>query len=264
MLYHSTSEYKNVIEKGMKDMSGHSKWSNIKRKKEKTDGERAKVFTKLGREIAVIVKAGGADPASNARLKDIIAKAKSNNMPNDNIQRCIKKAAGDGEGENFEEITYEGYGPSGVAVMVKTLTDNRNRTAADMRHYFDKYGGNLGTSGCVSFMFERKGIIAVEKENVSDEDTLTMVALEAGALDISDSEEVFEIITAPEDVWKVSESIENEGIKVADSEDTYVPVTTVTLTEADDIKNMNKLIEMLEDDDDVQDVFHNWENESEE
>lgn len=240
-------------------MSGHSKWNNIKRKKEKTDGERAKIFTKLGREIAVIVKMGGPDPASNARLKDIIAKAKSNNMPNDNIQRCIKKAAGDGDADNYEDITYEGYGPSGVAVMVKTLTDNRNRTAADMRHYFDKYGGNLGTTGCVSFMFERKGIIAVDKENISDEDEFTMAALEAGALDISDEDECFEVITAPEDVWNASEALANAGIEVSDSEDTFVPVTTVTLTDEEQIKNMNKLIEMLEDDDDVQDVYHNWE-----
>ena len=237
----------------------HSKWNNIKRKKEKTDGERAKVFTKLGREIAVIVKMGGPDPASNARLKDIIAKAKSNNMPNDNIQRCIKKAAGDGDADNFEDITYEGYGPSGVAVMVKTLTDNRNRTAADMRHYFDKYGGNLGTTGCVSFMFERKGIIVVDKENISDEDEFTLAALEAGALDISDEDDCFEVMTEPEKVWEVSEALTNAGIEVADSEDTYAPVTTVTLTEEEQIKNMNKLIEMLEDDDDVQDVYHNWE-----
>ncbi|MDP4133709.1 MAG: YebC/PmpR family DNA-binding transcriptional regulator [Bacillota bacterium] len=239
-------------------MSGHSKWNNIKRKKEKTDGERAKIFTKLGREITVIVKMGGADPGSNARLSDIIAKAKSNNMPNDNIQRCIKKAAGDGDNDNYEEIVYEGYGPAGVAVMVSTLTDNRNRTAADMRHYFDKYGGNLGMSGCVSFMFERKGIIAVEKESVSDEDELTMAALEAGALDIKDSDDCFEIITESDDVWNVREALENAGITILDSEDARVPVTTVTLTDEEHIKNMNKLIEMLEDDDDVQDVYHNW------
>ncbi len=239
-------------------MSGHSKWNNIKRKKEKTDGERAKIFTKLGREIAVIVKMGGPDPNANARLKDIIAKAKSNNMPNDNIQRCIKKAAGEGEGDNFEDITYEGYGPNGVAVMVKTLTDNRNRTAANMRHYFDKYGGNLGTSGCASIMFERKGIILVEKENVKDEDEFTMAALEAGALDISDSDECFEVITEPTEVWTVSEALVNAGITVADTEDTFVPVATVELADPDHLKNMTKLIEMLEDDDDVQDVYHNW------
>ncbi len=245
-------------------MSGHSKWNNIKRKKEKTDGERAKIFTKLGREIAVIVKMGGPDPNANARLKDIIAKAKSNNMPNDNIQRCIKKAAGEGEAENFEDITYEGYGPNGVAVMVKTLTDNRNRTAANMRHYFDKYGGNLGTSGCASIMFERKGIILVEKENVSDEDELTMAALDAGALDIQDNDDYFEIITEPTDVWTVSETLTNAGITVSDTEDTFVPVTEVELTDADHLKNMTKLIEMLEDDDDVQDVYHNWDEPDEE
>lgn len=240
-------------------MSGHSKWNNIKRKKEKTDGERAKIFTKLGREIAVIVKMGGPDPSSNARLKDIIAKAKSNNMPNDNIQRCIKKAAGDGDGDNFEDITYEGYGPAGVAVMVKALTDNRNRTAADMRHYFDKYGGNLGTAGCVSFMFERKGIIVVDKEKVADEDEFTMAALEAGALDINDNDDCFEVICDADEVWNVSEALNAAGIEPDDTEDTYVPVTTVALTDPDQIKNMNKLIEMLEDDDDVQDVYHNWE-----
>lgn len=245
-------------------MSGHSKWNNIKRKKEKTDGERAKIFTKLGREIAVIVKMGGPDPNANARLKDIIAKAKSNNMPNDNIQRCIKKAAGEGEAENFEDITYEGYGPNGVAVMVKALTDNRNRTAANMRHYFDKYGGNLGTNGCASIMFERKGIIIVEKENVADEDELTMAALDAGALDISDNDDCFEIITEPSDVWNVSEALTNAGVTVADTEDTYAPVATVELTDPDQIKNMTKLVEMLEDDDDVQDVYHNWDEPDEE
>ena len=245
-------------------MSGHSKWNNIKRKKEKTDGERAKIFTKLGREIAVIVKMGGPDPNANARLKDIIAKAKSNNMPNDNIQRCIKKAAGEGEGDNYEDITYEGYGPNGIAVMVKALTDNRNRTAANMRHYFDKYGGNLGTNGCASIMFERKGIIVVEKENVADEDELTMAALDAGALDIQDNDDCFEIITEPADVWNVSETLTNAGITVADTEDTYAPITTVELTDPDQIKNMTKLVEMLEDDDDVQDVYHNWDEPDEE
>ncbi|MDO5478817.1 MAG: YebC/PmpR family DNA-binding transcriptional regulator [Clostridia bacterium] len=245
-------------------MSGHSKWNNIKRKKEKTDGERAKIFTKLGREIAVIVKMGGPDPNANARLKDIIAKAKSNNMPNDNIQRCIKKAAGEGEADNYEDITYEGYGPNGIAVMVKALTDNRNRTAANMRHYFDKYGGNLGTNGCASIMFERKGIIIVEKENVADEDELTMAALDAGALDISDNEDCFEIITEPADVWNVSEALTNAGVTVADTEDTYAPITTVELTDPDQIKNMTKLVEMLEDDDDVQDVYHNWDEPDEE
>lgn len=245
-------------------MSGHSKWNNIKRKKEKTDGERAKIFTKLGREIAVIVKMGGPDPNANARLKDIIAKAKSNNMPNDNIQRCIKKAAGEGEADNYEDITYEGYGPNGIAVMVKALTDNRNRTAANMRHYFDKYGGNLGTNGCASIMFERKGIIVVEKENVADEDELTMAALDAGALDITDSDDCFEIITEPADVWNVSETLTNAGITVADTEDTYAPITTVELTDPDHIKNMTKLVEMLEDDDDVQDVYHNWDEPDEE
>ena len=238
-------------------MSGHSKWSNIKHKKEKSDAQRAKIFTKLGREITVIVKQGGPDPESNSKLRDVIAKAKSNNMPNDNIARCIKKAAGDSAADNYEEIVYEGYGPKGVAVIVEALTDNRNRTAADMRHYFDKYGGNLGTSGCVTFMFDQKGIILVNKEG-ADEDEVMMTALDAGADDFSaEEEEVFEITTPPYEVGTVREALENAGYTIESAEASRIPQTEVTLTDEEDIKNMNKLIEMLEDNDDVQNVYHN-------
>ena len=245
-------------------MSGHSKWANIKNKKEKADSARGKIFTKIGREIAVAVKAGGANPDGNARLRDVIAKAKAANIPNDNIERSIKKAAGEGDTANYESLVYEGYGAGGVAIVVEALTDNRNRTAGEMRHYFDKFGGNLGQTGSVGFMFERKGIIIVEKENVADEDELTMAALDAGALDISDNEDCFEIITEPADVWNVSEALTNAGVTVADTEDTYAPITTVELTDPDQIKNMTKLVEMLEDDDDVQDVYHNWDEPDEE
>ena len=237
-------------------MSGHSKWSNIKHKKEKSDAQRAKIFTKIGREISVIVKAGGPDPEVNGKLKDVIAKARANNMPNDNVQRCIKKAAGDQGADNYEEIVYEGYGPSGVAVIVETLTDNRNRTAADMRHYFDKYGGNLGQSGCVTFMFDTRGVIVVEAEG-ADEETLMMEALEAGADDFSAEEDFFEIVTAPEAFGAVREAIEKGGYKIASAEIMRLPQTTVTLSDEEDLKKMNKLIEVLEDNDDVQNVFHN-------
>ena len=192
-------------------MSGHSKWSTIKRKKEKTDNARAKVFTKIGREIAVAVKAGGPDPAGNSKLKDVIAKAKAANMPNDNIERVIKKSAGEGNGDNYDEIVYEGYGPSGIAIIVETLTDNRNRTAADVRHYFDKFGGNMGQSGCVSFMFNRQGNIVIEKDGV-DEDALLETALEAGAIDmVTEEEEVFEVRTEPNDVGTVNDALAAAG-----------------------------------------------------
>lgn len=241
-------------------MAGHSKWSNIKHRKEKSDAQRAKIFTKLGREITVCVKSGGPDPEVNSKLKDVIAKARANNMPNDNIMRCIKKAAGELSSDNYEEIIYEGYGPGGVAVMVETLTDNRNRTAGDMRHYFDKYGGNLGQTGCVAFMFDRKGIIVVEKEGV-DEDALMMEALDAGAEDFEAEEEVFEISTSPEDLGRVREALEAKGYNILSAEVMRIPQTTTTLTDEEDIKNMNKLIFMLEDNDDVQNVYHNCENE---
>ncbi len=237
-------------------MSGHSKWSNIKHKKEKSDAQKAKIFTKLGREMSVIVKAGGPDPESNSKLKDVIAKAKANNMPNDNIARCIKKAAGDTTADNYEEIVYEGYGPGGVAVIVEALTDNRNRTAADMRHYFDKYGGNLGQTGCVTFMFDKKGVILCEKEGV-DEDELMMQALDAGADDFSGEDEYFEIVTAPEAFSQVRSAIEDAGFAIASAEIMQIPQTTVELKTEEDLKNMNKLIEMLEDNEDVQEIYHN-------
>ena len=241
-------------------MSGHSKWNNIKNKKEKSDSQRAKIFTKIGREIAVAVKAGGPDPANNAKLKDVIAKAKSLNVPNDNIDRSIKKAAGDGDGSNYESITYEGYGPSGVAVIVETLTDNRNRTASSMRHYFDKFGGNLGQVGCVGFMFDKKGIIIIDNEEKEiDEETLMMQALDAGAADFVAEDAYFEISTEPDDFTAVCDALENNGYKFASAQVENVPQTTVTLTSEDDIKNMNKLIDALEEDDDVQDIYHNWE-----
>ncbi len=238
-------------------MSGHSKWSTIKRKKGANDAQRAKIFTKISREITVVVKSGGPDPDSNSKLKDIMAKARANNMPNDNIMRTIKKAAGENDGDNYEEIVYEGYGPSGVAVIVETLTDNRNRTAADMRHYFDKYHGNLGQSGCVSFMFDKKGVILIEKEDGIDEDSLMMEALDAGAEDFSFEDGIFEIDTAPESFGAVREALE-KSYTLASAEVSMIPQTTVDLTNEDDVKNMGKLLEMLEDDDDVQNVYHNW------
>lgn len=240
-------------------MSGHSKWSNIKHKKEKSDAQRAKVFTKIGREIAVVVKSGGSDPASNAKLRDVLAKARANNMPNDNIQRCIKKAAGEGAADNYENIRYEGYGPSGVAVIVETLTDNRNRTAGNVRYYFDKCKGNMGNTGCVTFMFDQKGIIIVEKESGADEDSLMMDALDAGADDMNVDEDFFEILTSPEAFSEVRDALEDKNYTMASAEIQMIPQTTVTLTDPDDVKFMTKLIDMLEDDDDVQDVYHNWE-----
>ena len=241
-------------------MSGHSKWSTIKRKKEKTDNARAKVFTKIGREIAVAVKAGGPDPAGNSKLKDVIAKAKAANMPNDNIERVIKKAAGEGSGDNYDEIVYEGYGPSGIAIIVETLTDNRNRTAADVRHYFDKFGGNMGMSGCVSFMFTRQGVILFEKEGI-DEDQLMEDALEAGAVDFIAEDEIFDVRTEANDMGAVRDDLEAKGYKFVSAEVEYVPSTYTTLTNPDDIKNMGRMLEMFEENDDVQNVYHNWENE---
>lgn len=241
-------------------MSGHSKWSTIKRKKEKTDGQRAKVFTKIGREIAVAVREGGPDPSSNSKLKDVIAKAKANNVPNDNIERIIKKASGDGNADNYEEIVYEGYGPSGIAVIVEALTDNRNRTAADVRHYFDKYGGNMGQTGCVSFMFTKQGVILIEKEDV-DEEKLMEDALEAGASDFLTDDDVFDIRTEVSDLGAVRDALEAAGYTFVSAEVEYVPSTYTTLTNEDDIKNMSKILEMFEDNDDVQAVWHNWENE---
>ncbi|MEI6579468.1 MAG: YebC/PmpR family DNA-binding transcriptional regulator [Eubacteriales bacterium] len=241
-------------------MSGHSKWSTIKRKKEKTDNQRAKIFTKIGREIAVAVKEGGADPTVNAKLKDAIAKGKANNVPNENLERIIKKAAGEGNGLTYEDIIYEGYGPSGIALIVETLTENRNRTAADVRHYFDKYGGNMGQSGCVSYMFSRQGVLAVEQEGV-DEDKLMEAALEAGAIDFLTEDGVFDIRTEPSDFGAIRDELEAKGYTFLSAEIEYVPSVYTKLTSEDDIKNMNKMLEMFDDNDDVQAVWHNWESE---
>lgn len=238
-------------------MSGHSKWNNIKRKKEKTDAAKAKIFTKIGREISVIVKTGGANPNENSKLKDAIAKAKAANVPNDNIERIIKKAAGDGEANNYEELTYEGYGPSGVAVVVEALTDNRNRTAGEMRHYFDKCGGNLGQSGSVTFMFDRKGIIRIETEG-RDEDTVMEDALEAGAEDFNSDGDVFEIATDPNEIGAVREALEAKGYDFISAENEYIPQTMTTIDDEETAAKMEKLIDMLEENDDVQAVWHNW------
>lgn len=241
-------------------MSGHSKWNNIKNKKAKTDAQKGKIFTKIGKEIAIAVRDGGADPNGNSKLRDLIAKAKAANVPNDNIDRAIKKASS-ADAVDYEEITYEGYGPSGVAVIVTAATDNRNRTAGDVRHTFDKYGGNMGTSGCVSFMFTDKGIIVIEKEDADiDEDALMEASLEAGAEDFAADGDVYEIYTEPSDLGAVREALEAAGYTVASAELDKVPQSYVTLDNHDDIKNMNLLIEHLEDNDDVQDIFHNWEN----
>ena len=237
-------------------MSGHSKWNNIKRKKEKTDAQKAKIFTKVGREIAVAVKAGGADPAVNGKLRDLIAKAKSLNVPNDNIQRIIKKAEG-GEKDDYESITYEGYGPSGVAVIVDALTDNRNRTAPEVRHLLDKYGKGLGATGCVSWSFDRKGVIVIEKEDL-DEDTVMMDALDAGADDMQAEEETFEIYTDPDAFGTVLAALEEKGYTFLQAAVEMVPQNYVKLENEEDIKNMEKLIDLLEENDDVQNVWHNW------
>ena len=242
-------------------MSGHNKWSTIKRKKGANDAARAKVFTKIGRELAVAVKNGGPDPNNNSKLKDVIAKAKQNNVPNDNIERMLKKAAGDSIGADYEEIVYEGYGPSGVAVIVEALTDNRNRTAGEVRHYFDKAGGNMGNPGSVTFMFSREGVILIEKEDV-DEETLMMEAIEAGATDfISDDEDVFEIRTDANEVGAIRDALEEKGFKAISSEPAYIPSTLTALENETDINKMGKMIEMFEENEDVQNIWHNWANE---
>ena len=240
-------------------MSGHSKWNNIKRKKEKTDSQRAKIFTKMGREITVAVREGGADPASNGKLRDVIAKAKANNVPSDNIERIIKKASGADKTE-YETILYEGYGPGGVALIVEALTDNRNRTAADVRHHFDKYGGNLGTSGCVSFSFDQKGVILIDMEEL-DEDKVLEDALDAGAEDVEFTEGTAEITTDPTGLREVREALEGKGYSFERAEVDYVPQNYVTLEGDDKLAQMAKLLENLEDCDDVQNVWHNLENE---
>ncbi|KMT21254.1 YebC/PmpR family DNA-binding transcriptional regulator [Clostridium cylindrosporum] len=239
-------------------MSGHSKWANIKNKKGKQDAIRGKIFTKIGKEIAVAVKEGGSSPESNTRLRDAIAKAKANNMPSDNITRAIKKAAGELGAVNYEEIVYEGYGPGGTAVIVNALTDNRNRTASEVRHAFDKFGGNLGTTGCVSFMFEKKGLIVVEKSDEIDEDDLMMSALDIGAEDFSSEEDVYEIITSPEDFSKVREELEAKGITFVSAEVSMLPSTT-TKIEGDDLVKFLKMLDKFDDDEDVQGYWHNAE-----
>lgn len=238
-------------------MSGHSKWNNIKRKKEAADGAKAKVFTRIGREITVCVKEGGPDPASNSKLRDLISKAKANNVPNDNIDRVIKKAAGDNDKNSYETMVYEGYGPGGVAVIVECLTDNKNRTAGDVRHYFDKFGGNMGTTGCVSFMFTRKGVIILEN-NGCDEDKLMEDCFEAGASDFNIEDESVEVTTEPNDVFKVAEALKTMGYSVVSAEDAMVPSTYTTLNDDEQIRLMNLLLDTLDDNDDVQEVFHNW------
>ena len=240
-------------------MSGHSKWKNIMHKKEKTDAQKAKVFTKIGKEITIAVRDGGPDPVSNTKLRDLIQKAKSLNVPNDNIERTIKKASG-ADSANYEELTYEGYGPCGVAVIVTTATDNRNRTASELRHYFDKFGGNLGSTGCVSYLFSDKGLVIVLEENVKDEDALMECALEAGAEDVLAEDGVFEIYTAPEDLSAVREALSEAGYQIESADLDKIPSNYVSITSDDDIKRMNLLLEHLEDNDDVQEVFHNWEN----
>ena len=244
-------------------MSGHSKFANIKHKKEKNDAAKGKIFTKIGREIAVAVKEGGGpDPANNSRLRDAIAKAKANNMPNDNIDRSIKKAAGEGAADTYEHITYEGYGPNGTAIIVEALTDNRNRTASNVRSAFTKGKGSIGTSGCVSFMFDKKGQIIVAKEDYEgDADELMMQALDAGAADFSEEEDSFEILTEPDDFSDVRLALEEAGIPMVSAEVTMIPQTYVVLTNEEDIKNIQKTLDLLEDDDDVQEVYHNWEEE---
>lgn len=240
-------------------MSGHSKWKNIMHKKEKSDAQRAKIFTKIGREIAVVVKQGGADPNSNSKLYDLIAKAKANNVPNDNIDRIIKKAAGGQEKDDYEDIVYEGYGPCGVAVVVQTLTDNRNRTAGDLRHYFDKFGGNLGQTGCVGWMFQEKGVIVVEKASIN-EDKLMEDCLEAGAVDFNSDEEVFEVFTDPSELPGVRSALSLKGYTFLSAQDERIPANYVRIDNEDDCKKMENLLDALEDDDDVQNVWHNWEN----
>ena len=246
-------------------MSGHSKFANIKHKKEKNDAAKGKIFTIIGREIAVAVKEGGPDPANNFKLATVIQKAKSNNMPNDTIERSIKKAAGDGTGANYESITYEGYGPGGTAIIVETLTDNRNCTAASVRSAFSKGNGNMGQSGCVSFMFEDKGQIIVDREECELEpDDLMMIALDAGAEDFQEEDDSYEILTAPDDFQTVYEALQGENIPMLSSEVTKIPSTYVTLSDPADLKGIQRILDLLDEDDDVQNVWHNWDQPDEE
>ena len=244
-------------------MSGHSKWHNIQKTKGAADAKRAQAFTKIAREIIVAVKEGGSgDPANNSRLATVIAKAQAANMPNDNIKRTIEKALGSGNADNFERVTYEGYGPSGVAIIVDAMTDNRNRTASEVRHHFDKYGGNLGATGCVSWSFDEKGVIIVDNEDEEiDEDTIMLSALEAGADDVKTEEGVYEIYTSPDAFSAVNDALAAEGYRFLSAQIEMVPQNYVKLTDPEDIKNMEKMIEMFEDNDDVQNVWHNWDEE---
>ena len=245
-------------------MSGHSKFANIKHKKEKNDAKKGKIFTIIGREIAVAVKEGGADPENNSRLRDVIAKAKANNMPNDTIERGIKKAAGDIGNVNYEEVTYEGYGPNGTAIIVKALTDNKNRTASNVRNAFTKGSGSVGTQGCVSYMFDEQGQIIISKEEMDDNniemeaDDIMMLALDAGAEDFSEEEDSYEIITSPGDFSAVREALEKEKLPMASAEVTMIPQNYVTLTDENDIRELQRTLDLLDEDDDVQDVYHNW------
>lgn len=240
-------------------MSGHSKFANIKHKKEKNDAAKGKIFTIIGREIAVAVKEGGADPANNSRLRDVIAKAKANNMPNDTIDRGIKKAAGSADAVNYETVTYEGYGPSGTAIIVKALTDNKNRTAANVRNAFTKGQGSIGTQGCVSYMFDEKGQIIIAKEECDmDADDLMMLALDAGADDFNEEDEDYEILTAPDAFSQVRETLEKENIPMANAEVTMLPQTYVELSDEKDLTNIQRILDLLDEDDDVQEVYHNW------
>ncbi len=240
-------------------MSGHSKFANIKHKKEKNDAAKGKIFTIIGKEIAVAVKEGGPNPDNNSKLRDVIAKAKANNVPNDTIERGIKKAAGNAEAVNYTSITYEGYGPNGTAIIVDTLTDNKNRTASNVRNAFTKGGGNVGTTGCVSFMFDQKGQIIIDKEECEmDADDLMMLALDAGAEDFSDEDDSYEVITSPEDFSAVREALEKENIPMVSAEVTMIPQTWVELSSEEDIKKMNRILDLLDEDDDVQAVYHNW------
>ena len=240
-------------------MSGHSKYANIKHKKEKNDAAKGKIFTIIGREIAVAVKEGGPDPENNSKLRDVIAKAKANNMPNDTIERGIKKAAGDANSVNYESVTYEGYGPNGTAIIVDALTDNKNRTAANVRSAFTKGKGSIGTQGCVSYMFDKRGQILIDRSECDLEpDDLMMMALDAGAEDFSEEEDSFEILTAPEDFSAVREALEKEGIPMADAQVTMIPQTYVELSDEQDLYNINRILTLLDEDDDVQEVYHNW------
>ncbi len=239
-------------------MSGHSKWANIKNKKEKTDSQRGKIFTKIGREIAIAVKEGGGpDPVNNSKLRDVIAKAKANNMPNDNIQRSIKKAAGEGDSVNYEEITYEGYGPGNMAVIVDIVTDNRNRIAAEMRHIFDKSGGNLGNSGCVGWMFDKKGVIVIERTALMDEDEIMMQALDAGAADFVAQDDAFEIYTDPAEFSAVREALEAQDFTFINAEIQMIPQNSVEIADAETVDKILRFLEKLDDNDDVQEVYHN-------